>query len=725
MIEKKLNKIFILQHDQSDCGVACLLSLVHYYKGNNSLENLRRLSGTNITGTTLLGLYHAANCIGFTAEGCTADIRALENHPSPVILHLTIHDSLQHYVVCFGSQQEKNGERFFIIGDPAKGIVSMTSEELKTLWKTQACLTLEPNETFLKSSESASIKRKWITNLLKEDYPLLMMAIALGIAIAALGLTMAVFSQKLIDEILPQRNTEKLYLGLILVILMLLAKEGLNVLRQYLLLRQSKDFNTRIIDFFYRHLLLLPKPFFDTRKIGELTARLNDTSHIQRIISQIVGNSIVELLVVMVSIIFLFTYSYQIGVAVIVNIALLYCIIYRYNKAIIIGQKDVMTNYAFTEANYISTLQGIESLKNQNKQELFATTNSNIYKTYQHSIFNLGKIQIRLSFLSNGLSVTFLAGVLLYGSYRVLNDQLTIGELIAILSVCGTLLPGVINLALLSIPINEAKIAFDRMFEFTSTAPEKDNKDMRSIFELDVLKVDNLSFRFAGRKRLLQNITFHVCKGEITAIMGENGSGKSTLTQLLQQYYNPESGEIWVNNLPINSFRLSDWRSICAIVPQHIHMFNTTILENIAYEKASSSPDDVIRFLHEMGFGGFIDKLPQSVMTLVGEEGINLSGGQQQMIALARALYMKPQLLILDEATSAMDRESERFVLNLLDHLRPQMAIIYISHRLHVLKNFCDRIYILENGMITASGTHHQLLKTENLYNKYWADLIS
>lgn len=131
-----------------------------------------------------------------------------------------------------------------------------------------------------------------------------------------------------------------------------------------------------------------------------------------------------------------------------------------------------------------------------------------------------------------------------------------------------------------------------------------------------------------------------------------------------------------------------------------------------------------MNFLKEYGFDVFMDSLPQSVMTLVGEEGINLSGGQKQMIALARALYHKPELLILDEATAAMDRESELFVLRLLASLKQKMAILFITHRLHVLRTFCDRIYILENKQIVVSGNHQTLLTSKNLYSDYWKDLI-
>ena len=147
-------------------------------------------------------------------------------------------------------------------------------------------------------------------------------------------------------------------------------------------------------------------------------------------------------------------------------------------------------------------------------------------------------------------------------------------------------------------------------------------------------------------------------------------------------------------------------------------------MENIAFDDAVTKPQEVFDFLNEYGFIFFLKNLPQSVMTLVGEEGINLSGGQKQMIALARALYHQPQLLILDEATAAMDRQSEQFVLKLLQKLKDKMGIIFITHRLHVLRSFCDRIYILENGSTTTFGTHDKLLQSKNLYSEYWNDLL-
>lgn len=401
-----------------------------------------------------------------------------------------------------------------------------------------------------------------------------------------------------------------------------------------------------------------------------------------------------------------------------------YVLIYLHNKRIIDGQRDIMSSYATTEANYVSTLQGIESIKNHNKQDLFSANNKNIYQGYQDNIFSLGRIQIKLSFLANGFGVFFLMAVLFFTSHQVLHGQLKTGELMAILGMCGALLPSVANLALVSIPINEAKIAFDRMFEFTATEAEKEGGEA-NITHFLKLQVQNLSFRFAGRSPIIKDVSFEVNKGEIIAIMGENGCGKSTLTQILQKHYTHENGQILVNeDSVLSSIDTIAWRRVTGVVPQNTHIFNGTVLYNIAFDDAQNNTQAVLDFLQQYGFVPFVESLPQSIMTIVGEEGINLSGGQKQMIALARALYFKPQLLILDEATAAMDRQSEQFVLHLLQHLKKEMGIIFITHRLHVLKSFCDRIYILESGKVSNYGTHNQLLQTQNMYSLYWNDLV-
>ncbi len=720
--KKNVTPILVRQLEQKDCGVACLISLIRYYGGDNNVENLRRLSGTTITGTTLLGLYQAAQATGFNAEGCEADIEGLLAYSSPCILHVILDNNLPHYVLYYGKTVKK-GQQRLIIADPAKGILYMTSGELDTLWKSKTCLVLTPNASFLKRIDITQEKLKWFKTLIREDYTLLNIAAVLGTVLAALGLTMAIFSQRLIDEFLPKKQYNKLFIGIVLVFLLLFAKEAVSFIRTKLLLQQAKKFNLRIVKDFFSRLLYLPKSFFDTRKIGELTARLHDTNRIQRVVSQIAGNMLLDAIVVIITLIFIFTYSHTSGFITLAAVPIFFLLIYRSNRKIIEAQSSTMAGYALAESNYISTLQGIETIKNHSKEELFSKINSNIYSNYQVAVLGLGKIQMNLSFSANVFASSLLCGLLSYLCYQVLHGHLKPGELMAIIGMVGSLLPSVANLALLSIPINEARIAFNRMYEFAGI--ENSETGHQELQNFESFRAETISFRYPGRGHIIQKVSFSVRKGEIIALMGENGCGKSTLVQLMAQHYAPEQGKIVINEeIELASIGKKNWKNFVAVVPQQVHIFDGTVLENIAFEQAAINPQAVIDFLVNYGFIRFIESLPQSIMTLVGEAGVNLSGGQKQMIALARALYHQPKMLILDEATAAMDRESEHFVLELLLRLKPEMAIVMITHRLHVLKAFCDRIYLLEKGSIVKVGNHATLLESNNLYSRYWTDMV-
>ncbi len=714
--QKHLQQTFTQQHDQSDCGVACLLSLIQFYGGSNNLEKLRELSGTTKQGTTLLGLYQAANKLGFTAQGNEADIQALIDHKEPLILHVAIKDQFEHFVICYGYKNNK-----FIIGDPAKGITRYTKEELEAIWKSKTCLTLTPNDNFVKTETQNKNKKQWFLNLLKEDYRLISFSVLLGVGIAILGMAMAIFSQKLIDDILPSKDFTKLITGIALVAFLLLVRVLFTALRDYFLIRQTKDFNNRIVDSFYSSLLNLPKPFFDTRKIGELVARLNDTQRVQRVIKQIVGNVVINALVTIVSLGFLFYYSWQTGLIASISLPFYFVLIYSFNKRIIAAQKEVMQGYAFSESNYITSMQGIATIKNNNRQSIFQKINQLIYGNFQEKAFYLGKINVRLSVFSGVFSVLFLIGILVYTSIQVYNETMQLGELMAILGVAGSLLPSVASLALITIPINEAKVAFNRMYEFASM--DKEQKGSTEILDFNSLEIKNLSFRFAGRSQLLKDINIKANKNECIAIVGESGSGKSTLGQILQKFYPFENGTIIVNNQTnLPDLETKSWRNILGVVPQEVTIFGGNVITNILLGQ-EDTPENIVKFCQDYGFEDFINSLPQSYATILGEEGINLSGGQKQVIALMRALYKKPKVLLLDEFTSAMDRKTEQFVLELLNKLKSELTIIFISHRLHSLPKIADRIYVLENGIIANSGNHEKLMESKNFYSDFWREL--
>lgn len=719
MNSKYIHKTHVLQLDQSDCGVACLLSLIKFYKGNESLEKLRNLSGTTKQGTTLLGLFQAANQLGLTAEGCEANIQALIDHKQPAILHVVMENQLEHYIVCY----EYQGGNRFLVGDPAKGIYTLSTEELEKIWLSKVCLTLTPSTTFVQEKVTKNSQRKWFLQLLEPDYKVLWISVLLGVFVAGLGMAMSMFSQKLIDDILPSHDTKKLISGIGLLSILLVARVGFTALREYFLMVQSKDFNIRVNTSFFSSLLQLPKPFFETRKVGELVARLNDTQRIQRVIKQLASSVVIDLLVTLISLGFLFNYSTKLGFISLVTIPVYFYIIYKSNTKIIEAQKLVMQSYSFSESNYINSMQGIATIKNNNKQDFFNQTNKELFENYQNKIFDLGKINIQLSWQSGLATVLFLLGVLSYSSYEVSNNQMKLGELMAILGIVGSLMPAIANLALVSIPLNEAKIAFTRMYEFTSL--EKENYLGNSVENLDKIELKNISFRFAGRSELFANINLTLNKGKCIAIVGESGSGKSTLGQILQRFYHFENGNIIVNDkYNLQDIALEDYRNLIAVIPQEIAIFNGNVVDNIVLGDTLDQ-DEFMLFLKTYQLDTFFNQLPQGLGTLLGEEGINLSGGQKQVIALARALYKKPQLLLLDEATAAMDRNTEQFCIQLLQKVKNNCALFFISHRLNSLRHIADTICILENKTITFSGNHYELLQTNNFYSDYFLETNS
>ena len=229
MISKHIQKTHTLQLDQTDCGVACLLSVIKFYNGSHSLEKLRELSGTTKQGTTMLGLCQAANGLGFTAEGYKTDLESLKRHGEPVILLTLNEGQAQHYLVCY----EYNTQNGFLIGDPAKEVYYLNEAELEKKWVSKKCLVLSPNENFITTKEATKSQKRYFINLLKEDYKLLIFSVVIGVFVAALGMAMAIFSQKLIDDILPSHKLNKLITGIVLLTVLLLARVGFTILRAF------------------------------------------------------------------------------------------------------------------------------------------------------------------------------------------------------------------------------------------------------------------------------------------------------------------------------------------------------------------------------------------------------------------------------------------------------------------------------------------------------------
>jgi ABC-type bacteriocin/lantibiotic exporter with double-glycine peptidase domain len=710
-----MKPIFIQQRDQTDCGVACLLSVIRMYGGDATLETLREQSGTSLQGTSLLGLQQAAERQNIKAEAFEVDDLAefRKEATFPCILHVVIDERLEHYVVCISAAQQKNDGQekeayVYQIIDPAKGIEEWTEAELLEKWQSRAVLCLTPTEAFEKVVYNKRKQRSWFLELIQEDKPLLAIAAGLGIILAVLGMATALFSQKLIDQILPNKENDKLWLGLGLLFILLTVRTGVSYLRTFFLLRQSKDFNNRLMGDFYRKLLHLPRSFFDTRKVGEIIARLNDTRRIQGLISYLAGNVVIDTLVFLVSAVFIFIYSWQIGLICLLALPGFGFLMFRFHKGILAGQKEVMGSYAASESHFVDAISGIEAVKASNKEFLFSESGKMIYGFFQEKIYQLGLLGNRYNWWNELLNALFIVFILSFSSFFVLKEQLKLGEMMAVFSISVGMIGATGRLVLTNIQIQEARVAFNRMYEFAGLEPEKRESGDAVPSNIEQIYIKDLTFRFAGKKALLENLNLKLEKGKLTVLMGEVGSGKSVLLRLLQRFRSYESGTIQVNNQhELNDLEIKGWRNRLSVVPQEIKLFSGTLLDNITLGNFMQEAEKAIDFCKDYGFDRFFEGFPQNYLTIVGEEGVNLSGGQRQLVGLARALYTNPQILLLDEPTSAMDYATERFVTDLMNRLKKDKIILMVTHR----RNFgrlADQVIYLENGSIQNAPANYE-----------------
>lgn len=295
----------------------------------------------------------------------------------------------------------------------------------------------------------------------------------------------------------------------------------------------------------------------------------------------------------------------------------------------------------------------------------------------------------------------------------------------ALVAVGGSVIPALAGLMVANIQLQEAKVAFTRLHEISSLQKEYEtsNNEIRSSKSKPTknnfhsLNLQKMSFRFPGRTQVLKEVTFQVKSGEIVSVFGQVGSGKSTLVDLLQGFHKLETGSMHLNEKSIDDWGLSAWRSKIAVVAQTEKIFNSTVLDNICISNDPNEMNRCAEFMHAIGMDTFFNQLPQGYLTLCGEEGRSLSGGQKQLISIARALYKQPAFLVLDESTSAMDFDTESEILEILKRYSGSfcVGIILITHRIGLAKQ-TDRILILNSGTISDSGTHEELATGKNDY---------
>ena len=468
----------------------------------------------------------------------------------------------------------------------------------------------------------------------------------------------------------------------------------------------------------YSNLVKLPMTFFTQKSVGELNSRIStDITQIQDTLTTTIAEFFRQFILIIGSFILLASINIKLTLMMVSVVPLVAVAAVFFGKFIRKYAKKVQDQVAESEEIVVESMQGISIVK------AFANEWYEIAR-YKNKISEVVKVAIKggnyrgyfASFIIFCLFGTIVA-VVWYGVTLSITGEMTVGELISFVLYSTYVGASSGGIAELYTQIQKAVGATERVFELLDETPEKINTVQSSTKEKIKGEVtfQNVAFTYPSRKEIqvLKDVSFKASFGQKIAIVGPSGAGKSTISSLLLRFYDIESGSILIDDKNIYDYDLENLRGNMSIVPQDVILFGGSIRENIAYGKPDATEEEIMNAAKQANALNFVNGFPEKFETIVGERGIKLSGGQRQRIAIARALLKNPSILILDEATSSLDSESEKLVQEALETLMEGRTSIIIAHRLSTIRN-ADTILVLDNGVVAEQGTHKELIEIEN-----------
>lgn len=508
----------------------------------------------------------------------------------------------------------------------------------------------------------------------------------------------------------------------LVLIAILVFQSAVSFFRVYLFAVVSERSMADVRSTLYNKLITLSIPFFEEHRVGELTSRsTNDVDQLQEMLSVTLPEFVRQVVTILFGLGFIFFISTRLTLLMISTFPILIILAVLYGKYIRSLSKKRQDALAESNIAVEETLQNIFTVKafgNENYE-------SQRYKGFLDRVIDTGiKGAVNrgafTTFLILGLFGGFVL-VLWYGTLLMKTGEITPGTLTAFMLYTGFIGGAVGGLGEMYGRLQKAVGATERIFEIIDEEGEIALQSEEPALKLQgAIRFRDVAFCYPTRPdiRVLNNINLTIAPGEKVAFAGHSGAGKSTIAQLLLQYYEPTEGILLMDGKPAGDYTLQALRQNMAIVPQDVILFGGTIKENIAYGKPGASEQEIKRAAMKANAWEFISKFPGQLETIVGERGVKLSGGQRQRIAIARAILKDPAILILDEATSSLDAESEQSVQQALEVLMENRTTIIIAHRLSTIRNV-DRIFVLENGIIKEEGTFDALSEVENgIFNK-------
>jgi ABC-type multidrug transport system fused ATPase/permease subunit len=485
--------------------------------------------------------------------------------------------------------------------------------------------------------------------------------------------------------------------------------------RIYLFSQTTENTLVRLRKHLFEHLIMLPMSFFTQTRVGEINSRISaDITQIQDTFTTTLAEFLRQLILIIGGIIAIIYISPRLSLfmlALIPAIVVTGIIFGRFIRKI---SRQVTDRVAESNTIVQETMQGIVNVK------AFANEFLEVMR-YQKSIQEIARLSMKSAF-SRGLFASFIilalfgaiVGIVWYATLLMYENKIDFGQIISFVIYTSFIGASIGGIAELYAQIQKAVGATERIFEILDHTPESidlnTHKSSGTRLKGDV-EFKNVGFVYPARKEVnvLKGISFSAHSGESIAIVGPSGAGKSTITQLLLRFYEPTSGSILIDGKNANQYSLTELRDHMAIVPQDVILFGGTIRENILYGKPSASFEEVVSSAEKANARAFIEEFPEKYDTVVGERGITLSGGQRQRIAIARAVLKNPSILILDEATSSLDSESERLVQEALDKLMVGRTSFIVAHRLSTIRK-ASNILVIDKGLVHETGTHDELM---------------
>jgi len=704
---------FIQQQSTADCGPACLAMISRYWGKKFNINILRNISNVGRGGASLRSLANAAESIGFQARPVRASLNRIANQKHPWIAHW----QGDHYIVVY--RVRKN---CVIVSDPAIGRKKLNIKDFQAGW-TGYALLLTPTPQFQTvQSAKPSLGRFWSAFLPYRS--LLLPIIVASLLLQMFGLVTPLLTQVILDQVVVHKSLSTLHVFIIGSLVFSLWRIGLGSIRQYMLDYFSNRVDLSLITGFITHTLNLPLQFFATRHVGDIITRVQENQKIQVFLTRQAVAAWLDALTAVVYVGLMAYYNLQLTFLVLALLPPIILLTVIASPILRQVSREIFNEAAKQNSSLVEMLTGVATVKAAAAERELRWQWEDHFTSTVNAKFRGQKLAITLQVISGLINTLGSTALLWYSATLVIQDQLSIGQLVAFNMLIGNVIGPVLSLVNLWDEFQEVLVSVERLDDIFSTQPEETaEKSMLVLPNLrGEVRFENVTFRYSADedRNILQNISLEANPGQTVAIVGRSGSGKSTLVNLLQGLYYPTNGKILVDGHDIRHVSPQSLRRQLGVVPQECFLFSGTILENITLYRPEYSLEQVIEVSKLAEAHAFIQTLPLGYNTKVGERGSSLSGGQRQRIAIARAILSNPRILILDEATSSLDTESERrFQQNLLRISRVSQTeartTFIIAHRLSTVRN-ADYIIVLDKGIIAEQGTHEELMALQGLY---------